>query len=195
MWRWYFLSSILQEHSQASLYSLATRFQDTDQKHARVLLTHTSVFNNHGSVRSLHLRERTCVLTVRCRWMNPHSTLPPPKQKRKNPEGFFTQTTELGKATALGFSGVSTVLSSVFPPGLSCSLTSEYKQETFPSTDTTQSKSEYSQSGTRLGAIGGPLFFLWWTSTNIDLYNWIVYSVITLSMSSNLARHDMWFWY
>lgn len=79
---WHFLSSILQEHTRASLYLLSTRFQDADQKHARILLTQTSVFNKDGSVMSLHLQEHTCVLTVPCRWMDPHSTLP------KNPESF-----------------------------------------------------------------------------------------------------------
>lgn len=161
---WHFLSSILQEHTRASLYLLSSRFQDTDQKHVWILLIQTSVFNKDSSVMSLHLQENTCVLTVRCRRMNPHSTLP------KNPQRF-SRRPELGEATALGFSGVSAVLSSVFPPVLSCSLTSEYKQETFPRADTTQRKSEYSQSGTLLltREPSWALFFLWWTSKNRDM--------------------------
>lgn len=75
----------------------------------------------------------------------------------KNPE-VLTQTTDLGKATALGFSWVSAVLSSVFPPVLSCSLASEYKQETFPSADTTQKVGIFSKRNTFTSrrAIVGP---------------------------------------
>lgn len=73
---WHFLSSILQEHTRASLHLLSTRFQDTDRKHPPILLPQTSAFNKVGSVVSLHLQEHTCVLTVRYRWLNPHSTLP-----------------------------------------------------------------------------------------------------------------------
>lgn len=100
----------------------------------------------------------------RCRGMSSHSTLP------KSPERF-SHRPELGKATALGFGGVSTALSSVLPPVLSCSLTSEYKQESFPRADTTRRNWEYSFTGQR--AIKGS--FLKKTVMDIELENRGIY--------------------
>lgn len=101
----------------------------------------------------------------RCRGMSSHSTLP------KSPERF-SHRPELGKATALGFGGVSTVLSSVLPPVLSCSLTSEYKQESFPRANTTRRKWEYSFTGQRaiIGAFKKKKSFLDFKLGNGGIY-------------------------
>lgn len=162
----------------------------TDQKHARILLTHTSVFNKDGSVMSLHLQERTWVLTVRCRWMNPHSTLP------KNPESFSHRPKSWEKPQRWGLAGSAQFSHQCFR--LYCPVPWHQSINRKPSPGLTQLREsrnilKVQHIFSSQSAIVG-LFTSFDEHQKIEAFNWIVYSIITLNMSSNLAWH-MWFRY